>query len=122
LSQKHLDLSARGKNGTTALISYVWRERPDIIKQLLDRGADVNLQDNDGDTALHGAAQNGNAEIVRLLLAKRANVDARNKVGGTPLMWAAVYGTDKSLKDADGVTALMWAVKNNRTSVVQLLK
>ena len=49
-------------------------------------------------------------------------------------MWAAVYGNeeavtellrvgaDKSLKDEDGVTALMWAVKNNRTKVVQLLK
>ena len=133
-SQPQIDLNARGKNGTTALISYVWRERADVVKALLDRGADVNLQDNDGDTALHGAAQNGQVEIVHLLLAKGANVNARNKVGGTPLMWAAVYGheeavaellkagADASLKDEDGVTALMWATKNNRTRIAQLLK
>ena len=134
LSQPQLDLNALGKNGTTALISYVWRDRTDAIKSLLDRGADVNQQDNDGDTALHGAAQNGNVEIIRLLLAKSAQPNGRNKVGGTPLMWAAVYGqedavkellkagADKSLKDEEGKTALIWAIKNNRTNVAQILR
>jgi ankyrin repeat protein len=49
-------------------------------------------------------------------------------------MWAAVYGNDNvvtellkqgadpSLKDEDGVTALQWAVKNNRTNVVRVLQ
>ena len=134
LSQPKLDLNAHGKNGTTALISYVWRERPDVVKSLLDRGADVNSQDDDGDTALHGAAENGNMEIIQLLLAKGAQLNARNKVGGTPLMWAAVYGNDdavkellkagadKSLKDEDGKTARDWAIKNNRTNVAQILR
>ena len=134
LSKPQLDLNARGKNGTTALISYVWRDRADAIKSLLDRGADVNQQDNDGDTALHGAAQNGNVEMIRLLLAKGAQLNGQNKVGGTPLMWAAVWGhedavqellkagADKSLKDEDGKTALMWAIKNNRTNVAQILR
>ena len=129
-----LDLNARGKNGVTVLISYVWRERPDVVKVLLERGADFKLADNDGDTALHGAAQAGNVEALRLLLSKGADPNVKNKVGGTPLMWAAVYGNeeavqellkagaDPSLKDEDGVTARMWAVKNNRTKIVQLLR
>lgn len=134
LSQKQLDLNAQGKNGVTALMSYVWRDRKDAVETLLERGADVNLADNDGDTALHGAAKLGNLEITRMLLAKKPNVNARNKVGGTPLMWAAVYGNeevvrellkhgaDPSLRDEDGVTALEWAERNNRTNVMRVLR
>jgi uncharacterized protein len=134
VAQPKLDLNARGLNGVTALMTYVWRERPDIVKQLLDRGADANLKDNDGDTALHGAAQLSNVEPLRLLLTKGAKPNERNKVGGTPLMWAAVHGNDEAvkellkagadpnLKDEDGVTAHAWAVRNNRTSTAQLLR
>lgn len=134
LSQPQLDLNARGKNGVTAVMIYVWRDRKDAVEKLLARGADVTLTDNDGDTALHGAAEIGNVEIVRMLLAKGVNANAKNRVGGTPLMWAAVYGqeevvrellkhgADPSLKDEDGVTALQWAVKNNRTNVVRALQ
>jgi ankyrin repeat protein len=132
--QPELNLNARGKNGVTALISYVWRDQVDVVKGLLDRGASVNLQDGDGDTALHGAAQSGNVDITNLLLAKGADPNIQNKVGGTPLMWAAAYGNDKvveillqhhanaTLKDGDGKTAKDWAIQNNRDSVVQVLQ
>jgi ankyrin repeat protein len=115
--QPGLNLNARGKNGVTPLISYVWRDQVNVVKGLLDRGASVNLQDGDGDTALHGAAQSGNVDITNLLLAKGADPNIQNKVGGTPLMWAAAYGNDKvveillqhqanaTLKDGDGKTA-----------------
>jgi ankyrin repeat protein len=134
IMQPQIDLNARGKNGVTALMSYVWRDRPDVTKSLLDRGADVNLQDNDGDTALHGAAQRGDVEVIRMLVAKGADPNARNKVGGTPLMWAAVYGNDYAaaallkagadprLKDEDGMTALEWAIKNHRPTVIDVLR
>jgi ankyrin repeat protein len=132
--QPGLNLDARGKNGVTVLISYVWRDQVDVVKGLLDRGASVNLQDGDGDTALHGAAQSGNVEITNLLLAKGADPNIQNKVGGTPLMWAAAYGNDKvvgvllqhhadaTLKDGDGKTAKDWAIQNKRDSVVQILQ
>jgi uncharacterized protein len=134
VGQTQLDLNARGKNGVTALMIYVWRDRKDAVEKLLNRGADVHITDNDGDTVLHGAAEVGNVEVTRMLLAKGANANAKNKVGGTPLMWAAVYGNDDvvrellkhgadpTLKDEDGVTALQWAEKNNRTAVVRVLK
>jgi ankyrin repeat protein len=134
LNHPKLDPSARGLNGITALASYVWRERKDAVRKLLERGADVNAQDNDGDAPLHGAAQNGNVEILDLLLAKGANPNLKNKQGGTPLMWAAVFGqesaaqrlleggADPALKDNEGKTARDWAIKNKREAVVRLLK
>ena len=134
LQQSAIDLNARGKNGVTALISYVWREDTEMVPKLIERGADVNLSDADGDTALHGAAQNGNVDIAQQLLAKGADINAKNKAGGTPLMWAAVYGNEQvaqlllqhnatpNLKDNDGMTALDWAVKNNRRNVIAVLR
>lgn len=134
ISQPGLDVNARGKNDVTALMRYVWRDRIEGIRKLLERGADVNLTDADGDTVLHGAAEVGNIEVLKTLLANKANPNARNKVGGTPLMWAAVYGNenaarlllengaDPSLKDEDGMTALNWAEKNKREALVKLLR
>lgn len=131
VANPQLDLNARGKNGVTALMSYVWRDRVDVVKSLLDRGADPNVQDNDGDAALHGAAQTGNVDIIEALIAKSANPNIKNKIGGTPLMWAAAYGNheaiktliarnaDPTLKDEDGLTAVDWARKNNRTHVLK---
>ncbi len=133
LSQPTLDPNARGKNGATALISYVWRTRRDAVEKLLERGADVNAQDADGDAALHGAAQMGDVEIINLLLDKGADPNMKNRLGGTPLMWAAVFGNESAavrllergaypaLKDADGMTALDWARKNKRDAVVRVL-
>jgi ankyrin repeat protein len=134
LDHPNLDPHARGLNGITALGSYVWRERTDAVKKLLERGANVNAQDNDGDAPLHGAAQNGNVELIDLLIDKGADPNLKNKLGGTPLMWAAVYGhedaarwliehgADPSLKDNDGMTARDWAIKNKRDKLVALLQ
>jgi uncharacterized protein len=134
LSQPGLDPNARGLNGSTALLKYVWRDRKDAVEKLLEHRADVNAQDADGDAPLHGAAQNGNVEILNLLLDKGADPNVKNKLGGTPLMWAAVFGNetaaerllergaDASLKDADGMTALDWARKNKRDKAAAVLQ
>lgn len=134
IDSPQLDINARGKNGVTALISFVWRDDEPMVNKLLTLGADVNLADNDGDTALHGAARSGGLTILRSLLEHGANANARNKVGGTPLMWAAVYGKDDAAtflmehganvadKDNEGLTALDWAVRNKNDSIVAILR
>jgi ankyrin repeat protein len=133
VAQPNLDLNARGSDGITVLMMYIWRRREDVVEKLLHRGADVSLQEKDGDTALHAAASTGNLNMLRMLLERRANPNVKNKLGGTPLMWAAVYGyqdavqlllekgADPRLQDVDGVTAAQWADKNRRTEVAHLL-
>lgn len=44
--------------------------RIDMVKGLLDCGADVNIQDDEGSTALMCASEHGHVEIVKLLLAQ----------------------------------------------------
>ena len=128
-----LEVNAQGTNSSTVLISYVWREKEDTVRELLARGADPRLPDGDGDTALHGAAQRGNVNLIEMLLAAGADPNARNKVGGTALMWTATYGrqeaarvllakgADASFKDRGGMTAAAWAVKNHREDMARLL-
>ncbi|KAG8200986.1 hypothetical protein JTE90_021450 [Oedothorax gibbosus] len=57
------------QNGQTALMLAVSHGKRDIVKILLDAGAEVNLQDKDGSTALMCGAEHGHLEIVRMLLA-----------------------------------------------------
>ena len=66
----------------------------EVVKLLLEYGADVNDRGEDGNTPLHRATKLHKAtkqcylEIVKLLLEYGADVNARNKDGNTPLRFA----------------------------------
>ena len=57
----------------------------DVLKQLIDAGADLNYTDENGDTALHLAVQNNNIEALELLLRQKTNYNQLNNNGNTPL-------------------------------------
>lgn len=67
----------------------------DVVKQLLEQGADVNCCNYKDQTALHCAAKAGFVDIVELLLSQGASVDKQDRDGNTPLM-AAVQSNIKS--------------------------
>ena len=92
----HADVNARNKNdGSTPLHHAVVESKtPEIVKLLLDRGAEINarttgadVDPSSGSTPLHFATT---PEIVKLLLDRGAKIDARNKYGWTPIHFAIV--------------------------------
>lgn len=101
--------------------------KSDIVRLLLEHGADADMRDSDNGTALLYACYNpyrynGNLEISRLLIEKGADVNA---AGGPqnehPLKAAAQSGNSQLVKllidsgadlnaiNVRGTTALMWA-------------
>lgn len=63
------DVNIRAKqHGQTALMLAVSHGRLDMVRMLLEAGADINIQDEDGSTALMCAAEHGHIEIVKHFL------------------------------------------------------
>jgi ankyrin repeat protein len=66
----------------------VLNNNPEILKLLLDAGADARAVNAGLETPLHQAATAGNLECARLLLDHSADPDATNLAGQTPLKLA----------------------------------
>ena len=78
--------------GKTALIWAAGNGHEAIVRLLLNKAADVDVQDEFGETALFKAALNGHENTVGLLLEKGADIDIKNKHGVTALLIAARFG------------------------------
>lgn len=64
--------------------------RVDIVKALIDAGADIQKPGQFGYTALHAAAQNGHLEVVQTLVQYGASVNCKNNDGDIPLILGKV--------------------------------
>ena len=104
-----------------------------IIRELIERSADVNVRNELGHTPLVIACYHGHYEIARLLLAAGANVNASDNGGNTALMGVSFkgyadlaellirHGADLNAQHANGGSALMFAVMFGRNAVAKLL-
>ena len=105
----------------------------DLIKRLLDKGADINATD-EGLTLLMKVATEGYLKTAKLLIDKKADIDARSNEGGTALIAASMAGYAKivellvnagantKLKNNMGYTAEMYAKEKGYTDITQMLK
>ena len=112
----------------TALIKASMKGHTDIVRLLLEHGADSNYQTSEGEggrVALITASRFGETDIVRLLLKHGAKPDIQDAWGNTALMVTAMvtsidghmdiarllmeHGANPELRNEDGWTALAWA-------------
>ena len=70
----------------------------EIVRRLLEHGADPNVRLPGGSTALHEASSWGSPEVARLLLSYGANIDEKDEAGETPFQVASSRGHDEIMK------------------------
>ena len=64
----------------------------DVLKVLVDNGADLDHKANDGSTPLMVAASEGHSEVVLYLLDGGARLNNTDRDGSTAMLWAARKG------------------------------
>ena len=103
LLEHKADIDAQNYEGNTPLYrilsGYSSSENfVDMVRRLLEHGADPNICSNDQTTPLHVASSRGLLEAARLLLSHGAKVDEKNREGNTAFQMAACEGHDKLTK------------------------
>ena len=136
LKKQGVDVNAKEKNGSTALLNAIAYRNHHNIKLLLDHGAEVNVANAGGLSALILAAIQDDEETVSALLGRGAKVDAEDMGGNTALMWAAysehprpvvaklllAAGANPGHKNKLGETASIWASRRGTTSISGLFR
>jgi hypothetical protein len=87
-----VDVNYRGAEGWTALLFAAVRGHDEIVRLLIEAGADVDAQNLDGATPLMAAAVSGERGIVEMLVAAGADLRLRNAAGATARTKAEEYG------------------------------
>jgi len=123
----------------TVLIIAAQNDYMEIVKTLLEKGANFNVRCHSrtwcvGKDAMIYAANFGNLDVIQLLLSKGANKDVQDKIGNTPLMMAARNGEETvaqflvdqganvNLINNKGYSALTYAYEQGHEKIFELLK
>lgn len=119
--------------GDTPIYEAAAYNHPELVKLLLDYGADINIRTNTGETPLHGAVAAHHLSMVTLLLDNGADINASLAHGQTPLRLAVikgyadivklllVRGAQLNTRGQTGLTLLHWAALKGQPAIVNLL-
>jgi uncharacterized protein len=84
----------------------VYYGKADLVKKLLEAGANINIRNKTGDTALMMASVRSHDHVVKILLESEADVNVKNEHGLTALslaQWCKHAEIIKMLKEAGAV-------------------
>ncbi|KAK7996380.1 Delta-aminolevulinic acid dehydratase [Apiospora arundinis] len=107
--------------------------RTEVMRLLIENGADRRAVDSFGNSLIHLAALNNHSETIRFLMENEAEIESINNELETPLIVAtrtgwmdAVhllvgYKASLNAQDIDGATSLHWAVRNQDKLLVRYL-
>ena len=130
------NLNSKGRQGGESALHFAsQREYIEIIKILIDRGINVDIQDDDGNTPLMNAVLLNRIDAVKLLLEFNANVEVQNVEGDTALIidvdfnenpdisyLLCKYSKNIEVKNKAGFNALELARINEKIELVEYLE
>ncbi|KAM3207144.1 hypothetical protein ACQJBY_062388 [Aegilops geniculata] len=132
VEESGLDVDSASKTGETPMVYAALAGKVQVMRYLLDHGADPAVRDDNGSTPLHYAAEEGHHEAVRLLLSKGVPVDPVDH-RGAPLHLAVAkdrvevvkllleHGADLNKLVNHILTPLLMAVIRNSLKCLKLL-
>jgi uncharacterized protein len=130
------DLESYSTDGYPLLGLAIFFRHPELARELIARGADVNARARNQARVMpvHAATAVGDHETVRLLLARGADPNARQQSEYAPLHDAAARGdetmagllldggADPQAKNADGKTPADMAAEKGHTTLAERLR
>lgn len=122
--------------GATPLMFAIFKNNSRIVKQLIDRGADVRAKDNEGNSVFLYACGFGDGNIIRMLLQKDKTIVNDKTPNGNlnGLHYAAAFNNLNTInflvknvdmnindRDSNGCTALYYAAYYQKQDAYNLL-
>ena len=108
-------------------------DKHNVLKKMLEMGADPNIKDSNGWSALHYACQLGDLDSVKILIAAHADIDSYSNNKRIPLHLAANMNypeivnylldnnANADYKDDQGCTPMHLAAKQGNTKCIEHL-
>jgi len=139
LEYENIPLDYKNKNEEPLLTSLILsniNNKEECIKQIVERGCNVNAKDKNGNIPLYYAMSKLNTNITQLLIKHGANINIKNynmesllfsliksNISGLGNFFEILFENGCNIDEADiyGNTPLIQAVKNNNLKYVRLL-
>ena len=127
-------LNVTSKYKYTAVHWACMRAHWDIVKFLIEKGADLNIVGGDGGTPINWAVNHDNVDMIKFLINHGAKLNIKNQWGMTELhtaVWRGNinvvefllgHGSDPNIKTNEGWTAMHYAYRSGHDNIIELLK
>jgi ankyrin repeat protein len=136
LENVRLLLKSGAEPSAEALSEAVTFGYPEVLKSLIDAGADATITEGSGINLVHWATITNRPEVIPVLIAAKADINATDEFGFTPLMYAATVdegnidvatlllkaGADRTIRNKENRTALDQAKRYKHAKLAEALQ